>query len=213
MSQPVKLSDELVLDARTVGAVARWSIAGQVEFWARLGKSIEPVLRGDRALALQRFAAARPLAESITDVGLRFVNADDLATELELGGYEAADLSSSLRASLPEQGESFVFDTVLSDPVGAKDSELAEAARRGVHVVMIFIRIDSLYTSRQRVAMWVLQGGHDVTDEKLGARFQRTLANLERAITMLPVVIIFDNTDLAPPFQLAAVYQSGERID
>jgi hypothetical protein len=73
MSQPVKLSDELVLDARTVGAVARRSIAGQVEFWARLGKSIEPLLRGDRALALQRSGAARSLAESIqsvdTDVG------------------------------------------------------------------------------------------------------------------------------------------------
>ena len=73
MSQPVKISDELVLEARRIGAVARRSIAGQVEFWARLGKSIEPVLRGDRALALQRSGAVRSLAESIesvdTDVG------------------------------------------------------------------------------------------------------------------------------------------------
>ena len=68
MSQPVKLSDDLVLEARTVGAVARRSIAGQVEFWARLGKSIEPVIRGDRALALQRSGAARSLAESIESV-------------------------------------------------------------------------------------------------------------------------------------------------
>lgn len=73
MGQPVKLSDDLVLEARTVGAVARRSIAGQVEFWARLGKSIEPLLRGDRALALQRSGTERSLAESIqsvdTDVG------------------------------------------------------------------------------------------------------------------------------------------------
>jgi hypothetical protein len=73
MGQPVKLSDDLILEARTVGAVARRSIAGQVEFWARLGKSIEPLLRGDRALALQRSGTARSLAESIhsvdTDVG------------------------------------------------------------------------------------------------------------------------------------------------
>ena len=73
MSQPVKLSDDVVLEARTVGAVARRSIAGQVEFWARLGKSIEPLLRGDRALALQRSGTERSLAESIqsadTDVG------------------------------------------------------------------------------------------------------------------------------------------------
>ena len=68
MSQPVKLNDDLVLEARTVGAVARRSIAGQVEFWARLGKSIEPLLRGDRALALQRSGTARSLAESIQSV-------------------------------------------------------------------------------------------------------------------------------------------------
>lgn len=148
----------------------------------------------------------------LADSGLRFINADDLAAELELRGYEAADLASSLRASLLEQGESFVFETVLSDPVGAKVSELAEAARRGVHVVMIFIRIDSPDTSKQRVAMRVVQGGHDVPDEKLAARFQRTLANLERAITTLPVVIVFDNTALARPFQLEAVYEHGTRI-
>jgi hypothetical protein len=64
----VKLSDDLVLEARTVGAVARRSIAGQVEFWARLGKSIEPLLRGDRALALQRSGTVRSLAESIQSV-------------------------------------------------------------------------------------------------------------------------------------------------
>lgn len=68
MSQPVKLSDDLVLEARTVGAVARRSIAGQVEFWARLGKSIEPLLRGDRALALQRSGTVRSLAERIQSV-------------------------------------------------------------------------------------------------------------------------------------------------
>ncbi len=37
MSQPVKLTDALVLDARIAGEVVERSIAGQVEFWARLG--------------------------------------------------------------------------------------------------------------------------------------------------------------------------------
>lgn len=148
----------------------------------------------------------------LAGVGLRFINADDLAVELGLGGYEAADLAASLRASLIQQGESFVFETVLSDPVGEKVRELADAARHGMHVVMVFIRIDSPDTSRQRVAMRVLQGGHDVPDEKLTARFHRTLANLERAIAALPVVIVFDNTSLARPFALEAVYAAGQRI-
>jgi hypothetical protein len=38
MSQPVKLSDALVLDARLAGEVQERSIAGQVEFWAKLGR-------------------------------------------------------------------------------------------------------------------------------------------------------------------------------
>ena len=148
----------------------------------------------------------------LADTGLRFVNADDLAVEMGLGAYDAAELAASLTAGLVEQRESFVFETVLSDPVGAKVSELAETGRHGMHVVMIFIRIDSPDTSKQRVAMRVMQGGHDVPDEKLEARFQRTLANLERAIKALPVVVIFDNTNLARPFHLEAVYENGRRI-
>ena len=67
MSQPVKLSDQLVLEARTVGSSAQRSIAGQVEFWARLGRSIEPLLRGDRALALVQANDARSLSEAIAE--------------------------------------------------------------------------------------------------------------------------------------------------
>ena len=148
----------------------------------------------------------------LADTGLRFVNADELAAEMGVGAYEAAELAASLRAGLVSQRESFVFETVLSDPVGAKVAELVETGRNGMHVVVVFIRIDSPDTSKQRVAMRVMQGGHDVPDEKLEARFQRTLANLERAIKVLPVVIIFDNTDLARPFQLEAVYEKARRI-
>jgi predicted ABC-type ATPase len=79
----------------------------------------------------------------LADTGLRFVNADELALEMGVGPYEAAELAASLRAGLVGQRESFVFETVLSDPVGARVSELAETARHGIHVVMVFIRIDS----------------------------------------------------------------------
>lgn len=65
MSQPVKLSDSLVLDARITGELVERSIAGQVEYWARLGRSIEPLLQGNQALALCRNADARPLSECL----------------------------------------------------------------------------------------------------------------------------------------------------
>ena len=65
MSQPVKVSDALILDARLSGQVAERSIAGQIEFWARLGRAIEPLLRGDQALALRRAGDIKPLSECL----------------------------------------------------------------------------------------------------------------------------------------------------
>ena len=68
MSQPVKLSDELVCDARLTGEVSERSIAGQIEFWAQLGRALEPLLRGDRVVALRRASAGRSLSEAVEEV-------------------------------------------------------------------------------------------------------------------------------------------------
>jgi hypothetical protein len=68
MGQPVKLSDELVDDARAVVPFSQRSIAGQIEFWAGLGKSIEPLLRGDRALSLQMAGGERRLSQLLSEV-------------------------------------------------------------------------------------------------------------------------------------------------
>jgi hypothetical protein len=71
MGQPVKLSDSLILDARLVGKVAERSIAGQIEFWARVGKAVEPMLRGDRALRLKQRGEAVPLSKLLETVDSR----------------------------------------------------------------------------------------------------------------------------------------------
>ena len=68
MSQPVKLSDNLVLDARLAGRIEERSIAGQVEFWARIGRSVELLLEGRQVLALCRDANLRPLSECLESV-------------------------------------------------------------------------------------------------------------------------------------------------
>jgi hypothetical protein len=68
MSQPVKLSDSLVLDARITGEAVERSIAGQVEYWAKLGRAVEQLIRGPEALALCRNAASRPLSECLKSV-------------------------------------------------------------------------------------------------------------------------------------------------
>ena len=60
--------------------------------------------------------------------------------------------------------------------------------------------------------MRVSQGGHDVPSEKLVSRFPRTLANLDAAIQTLPMVLVFDNEDLAAPFRKVAEFQNGESV-
>ncbi|MEK7415735.1 MAG: hypothetical protein AAB263_20710 [Planctomycetota bacterium] len=68
MSMPVKLSDSLVIDARLAGDAMERSISGQVEFWARLGRAIDPVLNGAQAIAASRRGTARPLADLLAEV-------------------------------------------------------------------------------------------------------------------------------------------------
>ncbi len=145
----------------------------------------------------------------LADTGLRFVNADNLAAELGIPPYEAAQLADAIRRTLVAKGESFIFETVFSDPIGEKVHFLEEAVQSGHHVALIFIRIRDVEISRQRVSIRVAQGGHEVPDEKLDARFSRTLANLQRAIEALPLVMIFDNSDLAMPFRHEATWVDG----
>jgi hypothetical protein len=68
MSQPVKLSDALVLDARMTAEIEQRSIAGQIEFWAGLGRAAESLLRGHEALALKKKGTAVPLSECLASV-------------------------------------------------------------------------------------------------------------------------------------------------
>lgn len=141
--------------------------------------------------------------------GLRFLNADEVARDLQIDSYEAAGVITQLRQELVSQRESFVFETVFSDPVGDKLAFLKKTAQSGYTVVICFIGVAGPETSQQRVAMRVSQGGHDVPSEKLASRFPRTMANLTAAIRELPYVLIFDNNELRTPFRKVAVFENG----
>jgi hypothetical protein len=68
MSQPVKLSNELVVEARLAGEVLQRSIARQVEFWARLGQAVEPFLQGHQVRALSQNAPSSSLSACLDSV-------------------------------------------------------------------------------------------------------------------------------------------------
>jgi predicted ABC-type ATPase len=144
--------------------------------------------------------------------GLRLVNADVLARELKMDPYAAARVAGAIREELIRQRESFVFETVFSDPVGDKLGFLRTAAEAGYTVLLCFIGISGPEVSEERVAMRVLQGGHDVPSEKLTARYPRILENLRTAMREVAHVWVFDNDDLWRPFRLVAVYEGGKVV-
>jgi predicted ABC-type ATPase len=115
--------------------------------------------------------------------GLRLVNADVLARELKMDPYAAARVAGAIREELIRQHESFVLETVFSDPVGDKLGFLRTAAEAGYTVLLCLIGISGPEVSEERVAM-------------------REVAH----------VWVFDNDDLRRPFRLVAVYEGGKVV-
>jgi hypothetical protein len=68
MGQPVKLSDNLMLDARLVAEESERSIAGQIEYWARLGRAVDAAVRPATALKLKRREPVPLLSQRLADI-------------------------------------------------------------------------------------------------------------------------------------------------
>jgi predicted ABC-type ATPase len=148
----------------------------------------------------------------LREAGLRYVNADEIGLELDLAGYDAAKVADAVRRELVRQHQSFIFETVFSDPVGEKLAFLVDAVAKGYNVVLCFIGVSGPETCEERVAMRVSQGGHDVSSDKLVGRFPRVMANLQAAIRSLPTVLIFDHENLAVPFRKVAEFRNSQAV-
>ena len=67
MTQPVRLSAALVQEARETGQLMERSIASQIEYWARLGRAVEGVLRIEQAQRLNLRGDLPALMETLAD--------------------------------------------------------------------------------------------------------------------------------------------------
>jgi predicted ABC-type ATPase len=160
-------------------------------------------------------------AEYLDRLGLPYVNADDLARRLRSADPAASTdevnrrafrEAERLRTTLLEAGVSFCTETVFSDPHGAKLRFLQSARRRGFAVFLVFIGLDSDALSIARVHQRTRQGGHDIPDGTLRARFPRTLANARAAIPLVDEAYVFDNSAFDTPYRIVAVYRQGRLV-
>lgn len=149
---------------------------------------------------------------------LPFVNADLISLEI-FGNQKpetaiaSANLADRERRAMIAAGHSFIFETVLSDPAGAKIAFLQEAQSLGYHVEAHFIGLASPNLSQARVIQRVAKGGHDVPDAKIMARYERTLENLARLIPVTDRLFIYDNSEVDRPYRKIARFDSGKLIE
>ncbi len=149
----------------------------------------------------------------VSYTGLPFVNADVIAAESSLGAYEAAEVAEAIRRERFARRESFIFETVFSDPVGEKLAFMEEALEAGYTVVLFFIGISSPDVSTERVGLRVLQGGHAVPGDKLTTRYPRTMENLRLSMLRLPLVLVYDNDDLREPHRFCLAAGMGKVLE
>ncbi len=149
--------------------------------------------------------------------GFRFVNADLIARGLPgddraEAAYRAAQLAEIERRALVARADTFVMETVFSDPAGAKVDFLRDAGARGYHVAFVYIGLASVALSQARVIQRVAQGGHDVADDKIRKRLPRSLENAKLALRFVDAAWVLDNSDADHPFQLVATTRAGQVI-
>jgi len=148
-------------------------------------------------------------------IGLPFVNADRIAQFLEPShpgqvAYQAAKLADEARRELLKRGLSFCMETVFSDPVGDKIQFLKEAQSAGYSVIGVFITLSDPALSIARVVQRVGRGGHDVPDDKLASRFERTARNIQAALRFVDVGLLIDNSSAETPYRLLQLWERGE---
>jgi predicted ABC-type ATPase len=100
-----------------------------------------------------------------------------------------------LTASI-EAHQSVGVETVLST---SKYRSLVEKAKAlGFVVTLIYVILESPQLNIERVRMRVAQGGHDVPEEKIVARYARSLAELPWFLEHADHALLFDNSTAEP---------------
>ena len=145
--------------------------------------------------------------------GIPFINADEIAVavfgkeQAASKAYEAAAMAEEQRQAKLLAGESFSFETVMSHV--SKVEFLQQAREAGYVVVAHFVGLDSAERSRARVIQRVFNGGHDVPDDKIEARYARVIENLGHLLDVPDELVIYDNSSADDPYRVVARLELG----
>ncbi len=147
-----------------------------------------------------------------------YINPDNIAQET-FGDWnapeavlQAADYADRLRAQCLEEGKNFTYETVFSTPRRLQDLE--HARTQGFFIRFFFVSTQNPEINLARVQRRVQVGGHDVPEEKILARYQRSMKNLLPALRLVDRGYVFDNSvdDRNPALLLRTTHGLVKRV-
>lgn len=131
--------------------------------------------------------------------GCEYVNPDYIARDV-YGDWNtpdavlrAAALAEEKRERCLSEASSLAFETVLSMP--DKIEFIRRAKQAGFFVRLFFVGTDSPAINAKRVALRVMEGGHDVPIRKIISRYTRSLGNCSVAARIADRAYIYDNSE------------------
>ena len=130
----------------------------------------------------------------------RFINADDIARELNPLDPESASLQAGrlVVKSIDEvlvRNEDFTYETTLSSHQSL--NLLKRAREAGYRTLLIFVALNSADMHVARVAQRVKVGGHHIPEPIIRRRYDLAFDNLAKAVPFCEVVSIYDNSSPA----------------
>lgn len=111
---------------------------------------------------------------------------------IEPNSYWASVIADMTRHKLLESRTSLTFETVMSSADKVEFMRLAQAI--GFRTYLYFVATEDPFINVARVRHRVKMGGHDVPEDKIVSRYDRSLSLLADAIKAAHRAFIFDNS-------------------
>lgn len=143
------------------------------------------------------------------DIVGEYTNADEMVAATGMSNLDAAVLADQRRYAAIERHADLTFETVLSSEY--KLEIVRKAKAEGYFIKGVFVLTTDPKINKSRVKSRVADGGHDVDESKITARYYKSLGNVPELLSLCDILHIYDNSG-ALPFRIVRKHKESLSI-
>ena len=141
-----------------------------------------------------------------------FINADEIAKGLspfqpEKVAIEAGRIMLNRIEELITKKHDFAFETTLS--TRSYVGKIRQAKKLGYKIVLVFFWLESVELAKERVAIRVSEGGHNIPEETIVRRYHKGLHNFFHLYQEMVDEWLFINNTEGPPQLISQLKANG----